>query len=61
MFPFRNAEHKTTYVRLCELRSVVLTLLFAIVPADGVRLPFLGSGEFGTSPFFGSSQSRQSA
>jgi hypothetical protein len=26
-----------------------------IAPADGIRLPFLGSGDFGTSPFFGSS------
>jgi hypothetical protein len=24
-----------------------------IVPADGIRLPFPASGEFGTSPFFG--------
>ena len=24
-----------------------------IVPADGIRLPFSGSGDFGTSPFFG--------
>jgi hypothetical protein len=24
-----------------------------IVPADGIRLPFLGSGDLGTSPFFG--------
>jgi hypothetical protein len=28
------------------------------VPADGIRLPFLGSGDLGTSPFLGSSQSR---
>jgi hypothetical protein len=24
-----------------------------IVLADGIRLPFLGSGDFGTSPYFG--------
>ena len=24
-----------------------------IVPADGIRLPISGSGEIGTSPFFG--------
>jgi hypothetical protein len=23
------------------------------VPADGIRLPFSGSGDLGTSPFFG--------
>jgi hypothetical protein len=27
-----------------------------IVPADGIRLSFSGSGDLGTSPFFGSSQ-----
>jgi hypothetical protein len=26
-------------------------------PADGSRLPLSGSGDFGTSPFLGSSQS----
>jgi hypothetical protein len=26
-----------------------------ILPADGIRLPVSVSGEFGTSPFFGSS------
>jgi hypothetical protein len=26
---------------------------FEIAPADGIRLPFFGSGDFGTSPFFG--------
>jgi hypothetical protein len=30
-----------------------------IVPADGIRLPVGRSGDLGTSPFFGSSQSRQ--
>ena len=30
-------------------RSIV-QLIF--VPADGIRLPILGSGDFGTSPFF---------
>jgi hypothetical protein len=29
-----------------------------IAPADGIRLPFSGSGDFGTSPFLGSSRSR---
>jgi hypothetical protein len=31
-----------------------------IFPADGIRLPFSGSGDLGTSPFLGSSRSRQS-
>jgi hypothetical protein len=26
----------------------------AFLPADGIGLPFYGSGDFGTSPFFGS-------
>jgi hypothetical protein len=29
------------------------------VPADGIRLPFSASGNLGTSPFLGSSRSRQ--
>jgi len=27
--------------------------IFRIVPTDGTRLPIVGSGEFGMSPFFG--------
>jgi hypothetical protein len=30
-----------------------------IVPTDGTRLPIVGSGEFGMSPFFCSSDARQ--
>jgi hypothetical protein len=30
-----------------------------IVPTDGTRLPIVGSGEFGMSPFLGSSDARQ--
>jgi hypothetical protein len=29
-----------------------------IVPADGIRLPFSGSGDFGTSPFLGAALGR---
>jgi len=31
--------------------------LIEIVPAEGIRLPFSGSGGFGTSPLWGSSRS----
>src|ERR1700730_5073766 len=43
---------------LGTLKSPGLTFEFGrpfsvIVPADGIRLPILRSGDFGTSPFFG--------
>jgi hypothetical protein len=32
---------------------IQINLDFQIVPADGIRLPFSGSGDLGTSPFYG--------
>jgi hypothetical protein len=56
-----NAAAKLRSIACRPLTWDIAVLLSRIVPADGIRIPIVRSGEFGTSPFFGQLSAKQSA